>query len=58
MEFQQRVFSQTRFLIVSEKNSPGYTYDIKKAKELLKEAGYKENKDGILERTARLCHLS
>ena len=42
---------------VSEENSPGYAYDIKKAKELLKEAGYKENKDGILEKDGKALSL-
>ena len=38
---------------VNKKNSPGYDYDIKKAKALLKEAGYKENKDGIFEKDGK-----
>lgn len=39
---------------ITEKNSVGYAYNIKKAKALLKEAGYTSlNKDGILEKDGK-----
>ena len=39
---------------VTKDNSPGYTYNLEKAKKLLEEAGYTDsNNDGILEKNGK-----